>query len=66
MSAAWEGVPTGVLAAIGREVEGGEILGIDCQMPNGCWRCIGCGKLLPKRLDWNQCSECDTRTHEDF
>lgn len=63
---AWEGVPLDVLASIGREVEGNEILGIDCPMPNGCWRCIGCGKLLPRDRRWNQCADCDTRTPEDY
>lgn len=65
-SGAWVGVPCGVLAAIGREAEGREIVGIDCPMPNGCWRCIGCGRLLPKDRDWNQCADCDTRDPEDY
>lgn len=64
-TSAWQGVPTGVLAAIGREVEGREIPGIDCPMPNGCWRCIGCGKLLPRGRNWNQCADCDTREPEE-
>lgn len=46
--------------------ESNEILGIDCPMPNGCWRCIGCGKLLRRDQDWNQCSDCDTRDPEDY
>lgn len=62
---AWEGVPRSVLFAIGREVEGREILGIDCPMPNGCWRCIGCGKLLSRDSNWNQCPSCNTREPEE-
>lgn len=41
-------------------------VGLDIPLPNGCWLCIGCGVILPKRKNWNQCAECDTRTHEDY
>jgi len=40
--------------------------GYDVPLPNGCWLCIGCGVILPKNSGWNQCSDCDTRTHEDY
>lgn len=37
----------------------------DEPMPNGCYRCIGCYKILPKSTDWNQCPDCDTREPEE-
>lgn len=37
-----------------------------CVLPNGVPLCIGCGRMLPKARDWNQCADCDTRTHEDY
>jgi hypothetical protein len=45
---------------------GQEIVGIDCPLPNGCWKCIGCGVILPQARKWNQCDDCDTRTPEDY
>ena len=63
---AWEGVPVSVLAAIGREAEGREIPGVDVPLSNGCWKCIGCGVILPRARGWNQCAECDTRDPEDY
>jgi hypothetical protein len=41
-------------------------VGYDVPLPNGCWKCIGCGKILSPRRNWNQCSDCDTRTPEDY
>lgn len=29
-------------------------------------RCIGCRRFIRKDVDWNQCPNCDTRTHEDY
>jgi hypothetical protein len=63
---AWEGVPRSVLRGLAREAEGREIAGIDHPMPNGCWRCIGCGKFLRKASRWNQCADCDVRGPEDY
>lgn len=63
---AWSNVPTATLASIGREAMGQEIVGIDCPLPNGCWKCIGCGVILPQARKWNQCDDCDTRTPEDY
>lgn len=62
---AWEGVPLDVLAAIGREAEGQERVEYDVPLPNGCWKCIGCGKILRRDSHWNQCSDCDTRYPEE-
>lgn len=29
------------------------------RLPNGCWRCIGCGKIVPKGTTWlNWCADC--------
>lgn len=63
---AWEGVPADVLASLEREAFGLERVGYDVPLPNGCFKCIGCGVILPRHLDWNQCGDCDTRTPEDY
>jgi hypothetical protein len=39
--------------------------GIDYPLTNGCWCCIGCGKIISPRLHWNQCADCDTREPEE-
>lgn len=41
-------------------------VGYDVPLPNGCWLCIGCGKILSPRRNWNQCADCDTRDPEDY
>jgi hypothetical protein len=29
------------------------------RLPNGCWKCIGCGRIVGKRGTWlNWCSDC--------
>jgi hypothetical protein len=29
------------------------------RLPNGCWTCIGCGKIVGKKGRWiNWCSDC--------
>lgn len=62
----WEGVPLTTLTVLEREAEGREIPGVDVPLANGCWKCIGCGVILPRSRSWNQCSDCDTRTPEDY
>jgi hypothetical protein len=40
--------------------------GYDVPLPNGCWKCIGCGKFVSPKRGWNQCADCDTRAPEDY
>lgn len=46
--------------------DNGPRVGYDVPLPNGCWKCIGCGVILPKNSGWNQCADCDERGPEDF
>jgi len=41
-------------------------VGYDVPLPNGCWKCIGCGVILSPKRNWNQCGECDTRYPEEM
>ena len=29
------------------------------RLPNGCWKCIGCGRIVAKHSKWlNWCADC--------
>lgn len=42
-----------------------ERLALDEDATGRC-RCIGCGKFVADRRNWNQCSDCDTREPEEM